>query len=120
MGFRESGARGFDSHSRRRVMKTIKVILCASALVSASLFAVPALHAAQPKSDEAKAAEAAEHKLKKEAKDAEDLAKYDADKDGKLNKEEKAARKADNDKAKADAKAKKEAEKKAKEKDKTP
>lgn len=101
-------------------MKTIKVILCASALVSTGLLAVPTIHAAQPKSEDAKAAEAAERKLKKEAKDAEDLAKYDADKDGKLNKDEKAARKADTDKAKADTKAKKEAEKKEKEKDKTP
>jgi hypothetical protein len=97
-------------------MKTIKVILCASALVSAGPLAVPTTYAAQPKSEETKAAEAAERKLKKEAKDAEDLAKYDADKDGKLSKDEKAARKADADKAKAEAKAKREAEKKEKDK----
>jgi hypothetical protein len=94
-------------------MKTPKVILCASLLAMASFLAVSTTHAAEPKSDEARAAEKADRKAKKEAKDAENLAKYDVNKNGKLDADEKAALRADADREKAEqkearAKAKKE------------
>jgi hypothetical protein len=55
----------------------------------------------------------AEEAAKEKAVGKKTLAKYDADKDGKLNEAEKAARDADKMKAKAEKKAKKDAEKAA-------
>ena len=95
-------------------MKNQKLILCAGALAIASLLAVPTIHAAEPKSDEAKAAEKADRKAKKDAKDAENLAKYDANKNGKLDDDEKTAMKSDADKAKDEKQVKKDAAKKDK------
>jgi hypothetical protein len=95
-------------------MKTTKVILCASALAIAGLLAVPMTHAAEPKSDQEKAAAAAERKAKKEAKDAEDLAKYDANKNGKLDSDERTAMRLDAEKEKQAKQAEKEAKAAAK------
>lgn len=64
----------------------------------AGAMAVPTLRAADPKED------AAERRARREA---ETLKKYDANHDGKLEPDEKAARKADREKAKAERDAKK-------------
>jgi hypothetical protein len=114
LGNRDAGGRRDESHRRRAIMKNYKMILCASGLAIAGLLAFSTVHAAEPKSDEAKAAEKADRKAKKEAKDAENLAKYDVNKNGKLDTDEKAAMKADADRAKEEKKEKKERDKKEK------
>jgi hypothetical protein len=87
---------------------TPKITLIASMLAVAGLFAVPAVRAADEKGDATSKAE------KKAKRDAENLAKYDKNKNGKLDEDELAALKADEEKMKAEKKAKK--EKKDKEK----
>lgn len=72
-------------------MKTTLSVLCASALAIASLLAVPTALAASSK--EPKAA-------KKTAKELE-LEKYDANRNGKLDRDERATMKADEEKAEA-------------------
>lgn len=81
-----------------------KLTLLAGALAIAGTFTVPIVRAAAEKPD---AAARAEKKAKREAKDAEDLKKYDVNHNGKLDDDEKAAMKADEDKARADKKDKK-------------
>ncbi|MSU22329.1 MAG: hypothetical protein EXS32_00730 [Opitutus sp.] len=76
-----------------------KITLLASVLAVACMFTVPAVRAA----DEATKAE------KKAKRDADNLKKYDANKDGKLDEKETAAMKADQDKMKAEKDAKKKA-----------
>jgi len=85
---------------------TSKLTLLASVLAVACMFTVPAVRA---QDDAAKAK--AEKKAKK---DAENLKKYDANKDGKLDEKEMAAMKADQEKAKAEKEAKKKTEEKKK------
>ena len=74
-----------------------KITLLASVLAVACMFTVPAVRAA----DDAAKAE------KKAKRDAENLAKYDKNKNGKLDPDEEAAMKADQEKMKAEKKKKK-------------
>jgi hypothetical protein len=78
-----------------------KLTLLASLLAVACMFTVPAVRAADEKTDAAKAE-------KKAKRDAENLAKYDKNKNGKLDEDELATMKADQDKMKAEKKKKKE------------
>lgn len=76
---------------------TSKVTLLASLLAVAGMFVVPAVRAAD---------DAATKAEKKAKRDAENLKKYDKNKDGKLDETETAAMKADQEKMKAEKKAK--------------
>ncbi|QYM78406.1 hypothetical protein K0B96_14035 [Horticoccus luteus] len=76
-----------------------KLLLLVGAMSLAAAFTVPALHA-QEATDAPKAKKA--HKVS-----AKDLAKYDTNKDGVLDKDERAAMKADKAKMKAEREAKK-------------
>ena len=91
---------------RCRPMKkiTTKLTLLASVLAVACMFTVPAVRAADD----------AEKAAKKAKRDAENLKKYDINKDGKLDEKETAAMKADQEKAKAEKEAKKKTEEKKK------
>jgi hypothetical protein len=77
---------------------TVKLMVVTGLIALASALVIAPVRAADAKED------AAERKARREA---EILKKYDADHDGKLGAEEKAARKADREKAKAEREAKK-------------
>ncbi len=79
-----------------------KILIISSLFALLCAFAAPAVRA-EDSGEKDKAAEKAAKKAKHEA---EILAKYDLNKDGKLDDAEKAALKADEDKAKAEHKAK--------------
>jgi uncharacterized protein involved in copper resistance len=76
---------------------TSKVTLLASLLAVAGMFVVPAVRAAD---------DAAAKAEKKAKRDAENLKKYDKNKNGKLDEDEIATMKADQEKMKAEKKAK--------------